>query len=330
MTIYNQDYGGVHEDQTVTELVEGQTFQATFAQYRVTDWSNLPSPIDLWDKHDYDYEATRVFKVEYSQDPIEAVEAVGIPLFDDFYPTVALGASGLTEGEQENIRVYSREVENVENLDETHIVTIRYKSRKADGYERWEMRNTGETVETNFCIEQDKFGTEAKEYNNVVGLSVDGTIQGVSIPDKIQELVVTHWKTTDDFNAQYKLDSQEVENTLNNAEYYGQPAGSVLYKGYTVVEQNAVITKLEFRFLISPPTDQTTLTSYFKEASGSAVTFTRDKLGWEYMWIQTANKGDPDSTLTYTKGAYLAKIYDTLTGATVANFKKLGLSGKLE
>jgi len=285
------------------------------------------------------FTATRVYQVFGANDPLDAkiavyppnpapiviqIPPIGMRYDDPLAGIVPVDADDLVG--IYNIVCTDISVEN-ETLDNIHVVTCTFTNTRSSKDEKWTLTDRGETIETNYCISQTRYPTtEAKDIKNIVGLASDGSISGVSIPSDTEELVVTRWIQPSVFNTAKINQLRNLKNQLNDDTFYGQPAESVMFRGYTIVRlvENFLL-EVEFKFWINPKTLIANLPEFYKKDNTTKITITDDKEGWDYLWIQNAEAPSGTKTITYTQGVYLAKMFQQ----DISNFSDLGVSGRL-
>lgn len=199
-----------------------------------------------------------------------------------------------------------------------------------DGLEMWEFSGAQKTTHVDTALSQDKFGTYARDTGLAVGVSDNGEIAGVDIPDSDLNLRVRLWKATADVTASYIAGCARVliPRHVNSVNWYGFSPGECILDNINIPKSLEELTEITFDFLGVPNLSSSDLPDY-TDIDGNTITVTDGKDGWDYLWTQTGrsktgSSGSGDDTEScYTRGVYRARFFPK------SNFSALGLSGSL-
>ncbi len=271
--------------------------------------------------------ATKTYHVFGARGVYEAILNPAVPAYGDLYydsniieePPIVL-----------NLRVKKKTGVNMGDVDNLHVVTVYYTQVYSaddrpedpdDGDEIYSYEPTGDTVNIKTSIATVSYGDDVIDYNGKIGCALDGSVQGVDIPDNSEILTVTQWKTTTLLTETYLNNIRAVRNKVCDLKWYGAAIGEVLFEGMKQVGKNEFTTELQFTFKISRNKVEAELPTYYNK-DGSTYTISSGKLGWDYLWEQSAEKTNHTTKVTkqYTRGVYVDAIFYT------DDFSDLGLA----
>ncbi len=282
---------------TVTEITEGQAY---------TQNSKSSS-------------RTRVYTVEGVVEPEEAAAATGIPDLGDAYSVTYwwLECSSI------DVVQFGR--------DDLYKVTCVFSAQNDDGKpknptagtEYWTLDLAGQSANRKTAYLQTKFGAKAKDVGLLVGVSEDGSVDGVDVIVPSATLTVSTWKTPASVDSSFIKGCLKCVGRYNDASFYGFDEGEVLCAGVRIVNKGDELYELEFSFNVQTNEAAGDLPEFIDWSTGAAITITGGKKGWQYLWVSPAAKDVAGVPSTQVKGVYIASVYKK------KDFSPLGLSGTL-
>jgi len=226
---------------------------------------------------------------------------------------------------------------NIDLEDDLHEITVSYqKTRRSggsstapenpeDGDEYWVISSGGDTTQINTAIDtQAKYGKNAPEVSNYIGVSSDGEdISGVQVIDEVDDLTVTLYKTADDVTSTYINGLRERRGSVTGVAWYGAPAASTLFFGFNIEDYDTDLKVITFNFRVGKNKDANDLGT-FKNKDNTNYQVDNGKNAWQYMWSMGKSKtGTSGELQTYNRGVWVADVYPT------KDWTALGRSGSL-
>lgn len=208
--------------------------------------------------------------------------------------------------------------------DETWDVTVkfvtpdRYDQRKHERPDLGEYElswdTTGGTARITTALDTDRFPATATDHKGAIGLDQEGNVQGVDIVVPACKWTITFRLATATVNNAYGMVLETLTGTVNDAAFFGRPAGEVLFmgaQGKTGIRTNPVFN---FDFVRLPNITGLTIGGI----TGIA------KKGHQYLWVEF-RPGDQDANSKRTPmepiGVYVETVYPD------ADFAALGIGG---
>lgn len=158
-----------------------------------------------------------------------------------------------------------------------------------------------------------------------IGVSADGSVEGVSIVTPKFEFTETHFLPLATVSASYVTSVMEMTGTVNQDEFRNFPAGSVLFLGASGgIRADKGDWSISYQFAVSPNRDLT-VSELLGDPNVPFGTNYIPKQGHEYLWM-TYEKivdptGSPGVVTTRPTGAYVSRVY------RIADFSVLGIGG---
>jgi len=178
---------------------------------------------------------------------------------------------------------------------------------------QYEFSTSGETVHIERAIaSQSHYPPSASSVDFLIGVSAD-KIEGTDI--YVPKPSWSQTREVDNLTAAYVRTLTDLSNTVNNAAWKFWQRDEVLFLGVTARRKGLGKWSLDFKFSISPNTEQNIDTE-----SGPQI-FT--KPGWDYMWFEKAQKASGTQVTHSIKAIHVAPVYPR------TNFALLGLGTKV-
>jgi hypothetical protein len=143
-------------------------------------------------------------------------------------------------------------------------------------------------------------GGAAADSQKAIGVTADGEVQGC---DRIAPHL--EWSTTRTLSyitLGYLDTLYQMVGKVNNATFYGFPAGTVLFMGSDISGKDTEKKTVSFKFACQP--NETDI----EICDGLTVPA---KNGWEYLWVSYKNVEDAGTLFMQPSAAYVERIYDT-------------------
>lgn len=151
-------------------------------------------------------------------------------------------------------------------------------------------------------------GGVAPNNEQAIGVTIDGEVEGCDRQSPHMEWSVTRvfgFVTLNYFQSLYAL-----VGTVNNATFYGFPAGTLLFIGASLNVRDTEKVTMVYRFAARPNRTDIPI------CDGLTVPA---KDGWEYLWVSYKNVDDANKLFMQPDAAYVERIYDT------SNFAGIGI-----
>lgn len=191
------------------------------------------------------------------------------------------------------------------------------KSKPETGDYRIHFDTTGgqlritSSLETVACY--DSTGAVAADNKQVIGETEDGNIEGVDIVIPAMQFSIEYTQPLATVSEAYIRTVESLTGTINNATFYGRPAGEVLFMGGSGSMGIKSDPTLSFNFVRLP-----NLTS---QTIGDITV--ASKLGHHYLWIlyesYETGTGADKRIAKRPKKAYVERVYQS------TNFASLGI-----
>ena len=149
----------------------------------------------------------------------------------------------------------------------------------------------------------------APDFKGAIGVDSDGNVSGV---DKIQPILnwtETHYYSDTEFSDAVFEAILEANGKVNNADFEGSPAGSILFQGGTAIQRESDLWEVAYKFSYSPPLDALTI----GDIDGVS------KKGWEYLWIFYSKVSDSVSGILVQQpsAVYVEQVYEEADFSTI-------------
>lgn len=198
----------------------------------------------------------------------------------------------------------------------TFVTPDRFDQRKHDKPDLGEYElswdTTGGTARITSSKETTRFPATATDHKGAIGLDQEGNVQGVDIVVPACKWTVTFRLANATVNNAYGMVVEELTGTMNDATFFGRPAGEVLFmgaQGKTGIKTDPVFN---FHFVRLPNVTGLTI----GDITGIA------KRGWDYLWVEY-RPGEQDANSKRTPmepiGVYVETVYPE------GNFAALGI-----
>ncbi len=144
-------------------------------------------------------------------------------------------------------------------------------------------------------------GRQAPSHQGAIGVTPDGTIEGVDIPVPVFQFSETHYLPDEFVTPQYKGLLARLTGCVNAATFRGLEAGECLFLGASGTKRAIADWEITYRFAGSP--NETDLTV------GNITGI--PKRGWEYLWVEYEMVEDANRLATRPIAAHVEEVHRT-------------------
>jgi hypothetical protein len=196
--------------------------------------------------------------------------------------------------------------------------------------EFWRYSFATENVHIYSAYSQTKYGTNAREANNLINLDDEGIPQGVDVlSPSIQLEVIKYWGVDSITIELLRNIQQALTKVYNGSTYfYGLRAGECIFLGVDVPEKSEtdILVPLTYKFGVRRNLDSSDLSGQYVDIDDeSVIDISGGKKGFQHIWADAVGDAtEEDATTKFgCRGVYVDTVYEE------DNFSGLGLSGEL-
>ena len=144
-------------------------------------------------------------------------------------------------------------------------------------------------------------GKQAPNHQGAIGVTPDGTIEGVEIPVPVFQFSETHYLPDEFLTPQYKGLLARLTGCVNTTTFRGLEGGECLFLGASATKRAIADWEITYRFAGSP--NETDL----RVGNITGI----PKRGWEYLWLEYEMVEDANRLATRSVAAHVEEVHRT-------------------